>query len=339
MGKPLVSIITPCYNGAKYLPAFLESVLKQSYRPIELLFVDDGSTDNTKDVFESYRTRFEESNIETIYIYQKNAGQAAAINNALPRFKGEYMMWVDSDDILLPKNITKKVNYLESNVDKAFVLCQGLIVNSNALDVHIGRLARIETEPYDHIRLFEDLIMERNVVFGPATIMVRSRAIKAAIPTLHIYESRQGQNWQLMLPLAYMFEYGLIDEPLFKYVVHNDSHSHQKRSYEQQMQRFEQFEQLIISTIYNIPQIQEIEKWNKRVHNKYLIEKFQAACSYRNSNDINKYYQQIKEENLVDKKIKITYIKAKNRVVDFIFKATYLPIRIVKNFIRLKRKW
>ena len=336
--KSLVSIISPCYNGEKYLPAFLESVLKQTYRPIELLFVDDGSTDNTKDVFESYRKYFEESNIKATYIYQKNGGQAAAINNALPRFKGEYLMWVDSDDILLPDNITEKINYLESDTTKAFVLCQGIIVRSDSLDTPIGRLARIEPEPYDHIQLFEDLIMERNVVFGPATIMVRGNALKKAIPSLHIYESRQGQNWQLMLPLAYLFDYGLINKPLFKYVVHNGSHSHQERTYVQEIERIDQFEQLILNTITNIPKIQEIEKWERIVHNKFLIKKFQTSFQFKNNEGLDCYYKQLKTKNLVDVKIKIAYIRAKNIFINLFFKVVYFPIRVVKKMIRLVQK-
>lgn len=275
----LVSIITPCYNGAKYLLPFLESVLAQTYRPIELIFIDDGSTDDTKMVFESYRERFVETGITPIYIYQENAGQAAAMNTGLPIFKGEYLMWVDSDDIILPNNIAKKVEYLNKNLDKGFVLCEGWVVNSSDLNKVLGTLSRREAGTLNNMKLFEDLIMEHNVVYGPATIMARRQAILYAIPSLHIYEGRQGQNWQLMLPLAYCCKYGLIEEPLFKYVVHDDSHSHIKRTYEEEIRRAEQFEELIVSTISSIPKIteSEVKKWIEFVHRKYLHRKVEYA--------------------------------------------------------------
>ena len=199
----LVSIISPCYNGAKYLPHFLESVLQQTYRPIELIFVDDGSTDDTKIVFDSYRERFLDSGITPVYIYQKNAGQAAAMNAGLPIFTGDYLMWVDADDVILPENVSKKVAYLEKHQEKGFVLCQGLSVHESNMDESIGLLARKDDGSLDRIKLFDDLIMEHNVVYVPATIMARRNSVLRAIPSLHIYEGRQGQNWQLMLPLAY----------------------------------------------------------------------------------------------------------------------------------------
>ena len=61
--KKLVSIISPCHNGAKYLSPFLESVLSQTYRPLELIFVDDASTDNTVELVESYRKKFCQADI------------------------------------------------------------------------------------------------------------------------------------------------------------------------------------------------------------------------------------------------------------------------------------
>ena len=80
---PLVSIISPCYNGEKYLSCFLESVLSQSYDNIELIMVDDGSTDRTKEIICSFEDKFRNRNLSLCYIYQENRGQAAAINRGL----------------------------------------------------------------------------------------------------------------------------------------------------------------------------------------------------------------------------------------------------------------
>ena len=88
--NPLVSIISPCYNGEKYLLPFLKSLLEQDYAPIELIFVNDGSTDGTEQIVLSYKERLSEKGIELQYIYQENAGQAAAINCGLKVFSGEY---------------------------------------------------------------------------------------------------------------------------------------------------------------------------------------------------------------------------------------------------------
>ena len=322
----LVSIITPCYNGAKYLPLFLESVLSQTYRPIELIFVDDGSTDNTKEVFESYRDKLITSGVTPIYIYQKNAGQAAAINAGLPIFKGDYLMWMDSDDIILPDNISKKIDFLEKNPDKGFVLCEGLIVNASDVNTPLGTLSRRLDGSLNNMELFRDLIMEHNVIYVPATIMARRQAVLSAIPSLHIYEGRQGQNWQLMLPLAYCCEYGLIQEPLFKYVIHDDSHSHSRRTYEEEIQRAEQFEELICTTIGKIPALKcdELERWTRIVKIKYIRIKFRTACIKNRRANAIKFYRQLKQmgdNRLTDHyavfKMKLILSNAKKRIKIF----------------------
>jgi glycosyltransferase involved in cell wall biosynthesis len=300
--KSLVSIISPCYNGAKYLRGFLDSVIAQTYRPIELIFVDDGSTDNTKEIFESYRETFEKTKIYPIYIYQENAGQASAINQGLCIYKGEYLMWSDSDDILLPQNIEIKVDYLEKHPEKGFVLCQGVSVKSGDLNTGMKILKRQADEPLDNMELFEDLILERNVVYVPATIMVRRQAVIKAIPSLRIYESRQGQNWQLMLPLAYCCEYGLIRKPLFKYVIHEDSHSHSERTYNEQILRSEEFEKLIITTIKNIPGISDLDRWTKLVKTRYARRKCYLSCIEKKYEEARKYQMVLKQ---IDK-VKLT---------------------------------
>ena len=280
--KKLVSILTPCFNGAMYLPSFLDSIICQTYRPIEFIFIDDGSTDETYNVFHSYEGLLSSAGINVQYIYQSNAGQAAAINKGLAIFHGEYLMWVDSDDILLPNNIEVKVQCLESNLKIGFVLSEGLIVDECDINSVKGRLQRIEKEPYDRVNLFKDYILGHNVVYGPGTVLVRRDALFKAIPSRSIYESKQGQNWQLMLPLSYTFDYCLINQPLFKYVVHHDSHSHKRLDYYDEIERLSGFEEIIVNTIKCIPSmpIEEIPEWIKMTNIAILQKKFQTACLF-----------------------------------------------------------
>lgn len=279
----LVSIITPCYNGKKYLVNFLNSILDQDYKQIELIFIDDGSTDCTADIVNNYKKKFENSGIIFKYIYQENAGQAAAINKGLKEFKGEYLMWVDSDDILLKNNISKKVEFLEKHDECGFVLSKGTIVNENSLDNCIGYLERKYSGKED-LTLFSDLVLENNVIFGPGTIMVRRECIIRSIKDLNIYENREGQNWQLMLPLAYYYKPGYINEPLFKYVVHQDSHSRTKKKITELVERHKGMEDILINTINRIEDMGELEKnkWKKIIKVKYLRMNIQTY--YRNFN-------------------------------------------------------
>src|SRR5215211_9350661 len=90
----LVSVVIPCYNQAHFLGEAIESVLSQSYRNFEILVVDDGSTDNTSEV----ASRYERVRI----VRQENRGLSGARNRGLREAKGEYVVFLDADDRLLP---------------------------------------------------------------------------------------------------------------------------------------------------------------------------------------------------------------------------------------------
>ena len=130
--KDLVSIISPCYNGEKYLPAFLDSVLSQTYPSIELIVVNDASEDKTQEILEKYVDEFKKRDYSLIVINQKeNKGQAAAINAGLKLISGSFMTWMDSDDIFYPDAIEKKVKFLKENRNIDFVLNYSLNKISN----------------------------------------------------------------------------------------------------------------------------------------------------------------------------------------------------------------
>lgn len=126
MTKPLVSIITPCYNGEAFLKRYFESILNQTYPNLELIFINDGSTDRTEEIALSYRERLEKRGITYIYEKQENAGQAAALNRGLKLFTGEYLTWPDSDDEMTKDSIEKKVNFLEKNPKYEMVRSNGV---------------------------------------------------------------------------------------------------------------------------------------------------------------------------------------------------------------------
>lgn len=279
----LVSIISPCYNGEKYLDNYLTSVLEQTYDNIELIVIDDASTDKTAGILENYETKFQERGYRFIHTtLAANSGQAAAVNRGLKMFSGEYITWMDSDDIYYPDAIQKKVEFLKKHKEFDFVLNYGEIVNEADLNHPLGILKR--TKPIGQDELFKDLLDESNVVFCPGTILVKTESLKTAIPDLDIYESREGQNWQLMLPLAYCCRVGYLDEVLFKYVVHTDSHSHTKRTLEQEYKRRDNFYKLQCETIDKIGTMQKSEKgyWKNYALTRSILTKYRMAINYHN---------------------------------------------------------
>jgi glycosyltransferase involved in cell wall biosynthesis len=118
MQSPFFSVILPTYNRANMIGRAIESVIAQTYTNWELLVVDDGSTDNTKQVVEAYN----DSRIR--YIYQQNAERSAARNNGIDNAKGEYVCFIDSDDYFLLNHLQEFINNLGDNpgVDMLFGL-------------------------------------------------------------------------------------------------------------------------------------------------------------------------------------------------------------------------
>lgn len=108
MNKSTVDIIIPCYNTGRYLRQAIDSALAQTYPYINVLVVDDGSTDDTKGIVESYRGRVG-------YFYQENKGLPAARNAGISRTHGEFVCLLDADDVILPHMIQDQLKEFEQN--------------------------------------------------------------------------------------------------------------------------------------------------------------------------------------------------------------------------------
>ncbi len=112
MNKPLVSTIIPAYNCERYLPKAIESVLAQTYKPFEVIVVDDGSVDGTADIAKSYK--------EVRYIYQMNQGHGTAKNAGIAASKGEFLAFLDADDLWTPDKLRVQVDYLVNHPDVGY---------------------------------------------------------------------------------------------------------------------------------------------------------------------------------------------------------------------------
>ncbi len=326
MKTPLVSIVTPCYNGEKFIHRFLNSVLNQSYENIELLFVNDGSTDRTEEIILSYKEKFSKKKIPLKYIFQKNNGQASALNRALGIFQGEYLTWPDSDDILHRDNIAKKVDFLEKHSDCGMVLCKSRVLNENNLEP-IGEMKRVVTDKDD---LFFDLIVERNVYYAPGGYMVRASCFLDVIPTRQIFEGSGGQNWQMLLPIAYKYKCGYIDEHLYDYVLRINSHSHNIQNIEDSFRRIDEHVCLLNAVIKGIIGMGERDKqyYIEVVRHKYAHKRLSVATQYKEKNTIQRCYNDLKREGLVTGQDRIYYLCGKY----FLFRYGY-------NFTKKLFKW
>jgi glycosyltransferase involved in cell wall biosynthesis len=104
--QPLVTIVIPCFNYARFLPAAIESAVGQTYRPVEVIVVDDGSTDNSAEVAAMYPVRL---------VRQRNQGSAAATNTGVQAGNGAFHVRLDADDVLYPRFVERTVGALQAN--------------------------------------------------------------------------------------------------------------------------------------------------------------------------------------------------------------------------------
>ncbi len=124
MNKPLISIVVCCYNRRHLLGQTMESIFAQDYKPVEILVVDDGSTDNTHELIESYGDKVR-------YYHHVNKGIAATRTIACELAKGEYIAFQDDDDLMPPNRITKLYEALSQYPTAVLVLGDCAYIDKN----------------------------------------------------------------------------------------------------------------------------------------------------------------------------------------------------------------
>ena len=118
--SPHISIVIPCYNHQDYIAAAIESVTKSTYKHTEIIVVNDGSTDNSKQAILNLQAQYPTLK----FIDQPNAGPSAARNNGIKEAKGKYILPLDADDLISPDYIEKAVSVLEDSPEVKLVYCE-----------------------------------------------------------------------------------------------------------------------------------------------------------------------------------------------------------------------
>ncbi len=116
--SPLVSVLIPVYNGTEYLDEAIQSVLKSTYQNFEIILVDDGSTDKSKEKCLRYARKYK--NIHS-YGFVKNKGMTRCLNYGIRKAKGQYIARINQDDVMMPDRLAKQVAFLETNPDHVVV--------------------------------------------------------------------------------------------------------------------------------------------------------------------------------------------------------------------------
>lgn len=210
MQPGLVSVMMPAYNAEAYIGQAIESVLDQSYRRWELIVIDDGSTDRTGEI----ASRYGDPRIRVIR--QENQGEAAARNTALKNMQGEFVAFLDADDLYLPDHLESLVGYLQTH-DQA----DGVYADGYYVDQEGNRLQTLSSRrrgPFEG-HIFEEVVYGSDVFGPPACVALRTNLI--ARHGLKFDEDIViGPDWDFFTKYADVGKFGYLDRIICLYRLH-----------------------------------------------------------------------------------------------------------------------
>ena len=285
----LISVIMPCYNVAPTLERYLQSVLNQTYSNIEVIAVDDGSTDESAAILKKYADIFSEHQMSLRYFYEENAGLGAAINLGLKYVSGDYLCWSDPDDFYFPDAMEKRLEAFRHHPDCAVVSSDAYVFSSDDLIHPIKREAARFSHRYEP-RQFEWLLKEASH-FCAGCHMIRMVDFLKVNPERSIYPAKRGQNWQLLLPVYYRFNRYFLDEPLYAYVQYRGSMSAGDDNKQKELQRYSEHETIIRQTLKRIPMTAaENKRYRRMIQLRFAEKRFYTAIDYNDKKLLEKQY-------------------------------------------------
>lgn len=206
--EPLVSVLIPCYNAEKYVEESLNSILEQTYSNMEIIAIDDCSTDGTRDILEQIAKK---DNRVRIIRNDENLKLISTLNKGVSSCTGEYIARIDSDDIALPTRIEKQVRFLNENEDYDVVSTMFYTFTDKVSTKSLYR----NPVTYEELQAF---LLFKSGICHPA-VMIRKRLFTELDLS---FESRylHVEDYALWSKALYLTKLANIDEPLLFYRVH-----------------------------------------------------------------------------------------------------------------------
>ena len=239
---PKISVVIPTYNYGHLLGKTIQSVLNQTFRDFEIIVIDDGSTDNTREVASTFPVR---------YFYQTNQKLAAARNKGVELAQGEYIAFLDSDDVLLKGALEKGVKILDSHPEAGFSYGQAYLMDE---DEHIFSLESTGSkhsgvqEGKEELRKF--LVHGNHIT--ESTLMIR-RSCFEEIGKIDLTFQSGSSGLEFWIRLAKKYPVACIVEPLVKYRVHS-----KKFCAGRSLKEWEETNSSIIESILNDAELEPI---------------------------------------------------------------------------------
>jgi glycosyltransferase involved in cell wall biosynthesis len=221
---PLVSVIIPAYNHELYVQEALQSVINQTYKNIQLIVINDGSTDETGTVITNFIENNNNFNIE--YFSKPNEGICRTLNKGLELAKGKYVAFLASDDMWTSDRIEKQVQLMEENANIGLVFSDNYFIRNN----QIAQIKGTDYKPsikkcfinnIQNINMYEKLLTED--IIPALTVLIR----KECLDKVGGFDNNlKAEDYDMWLRMAKEFPMAFIDEPLAYYRIHDTNISH-----------------------------------------------------------------------------------------------------------------
>lgn len=292
-----VSIIVPCFNGERFVDRCLHSIEIQNYPNIEIVVVNDGSTDQSEIKILEWKKKLENENIRLIYIKQDNRGPGGAINTGLKYISGEYLSLLDVDDEYLQGALSERVEFLEKHRNVDVVRSNGYYVEKN------GKSLFIYEECEKNIENIFTALLEGKTNNWAGSYMVRVSSLFQYYPNREIYQSRYGQNLQFLLPLVYHKKCGFIDKPHMNYNQQENSLtktaevSNRKKMSLDNCKGYRDIREYMIRLI--VDEEKERENYLFLVENAYWRSLMQIASSLNDQSLMKESFSKLKERKTI----------------------------------------
>ena len=307
MSNVTVSLIVPCYNVEKVCDRFFQSLLEQDYTDIQLIVVDDGSTDGTAEKVKSYQTALEQAGYQFEYYYQKNKGVGGAINNGLKKVRGEFLCWADPDDYFENNAFSIRVEYMRAHPECMALDADSFERKDSDLE-HVTR-ANIHFPEREEPKQFWRLLNYKSN-FNSGCHMLRVEGLRKVNPEMDIYEARRGQNWQLLLPVYYEYDRHYLDVPVYNYIIYETSMSHGLKTYEEYMLRYQENGEIQSETIkrMHIPEAKKAE-YLHRIDMMTTRLYLYAAMGAHKKPEFKEQYRKLKKNGEITMKDRARYLR------------------------------
>jgi len=259
----MISVIIPTFNREHTIAQAIESVLAQTYKDLEIIVIDDGSTDDTKTVLEPYKDRIK-------YFYQENKGVASARNKGLEEARGEFIAFLDSDDYWLPEKLRSQTEFLKAHPDTAMVYDRYWREYEETGNKKLRPKKEYLTNGYIYTRFYFKYII------WIGTVMVR----RICFETVGDFDTSLvvASDRDMLLRITREYRVGFMEEPLAVHKIHKTSlgrHNKQKtleskeRALSLGFQRLKTWEKFL----YFIPFRFKYSRHLAKIGKHYLIKK------------------------------------------------------------------